>query len=183
MYFPEVPAPSSKKAANGQKGPAPKYPLHLAIKNPSCSEQAIMQLLQDAFTKNEASIGAPDDTGARPITVAIAAGNVTAVQTLVALATPRMAAGEDPLGLHAPDADGDTPFTQNVRLMQMSPRFVIHDVLDGASRDITKAFMRNKLPACTCGKCSSGWLSPRMRFRLRGKSSCCHRSDIRPDAP
>ena len=146
-----------------------KYPLHHAIRDRTRSEEDTMKFLRAAYALDPACIARPDNTGTTPIMVAIATENLTAVNTLVELAAAEMAQGEDPLGLQMPNGQQETPLTYNVRLLRESPRFLIHDLLDGASRDITKAFVQHKLPVCTCGRCTSGWLSPRMRFRLRGK--------------
>ncbi|GJE99346.1 hypothetical protein PsYK624_156000 [Phanerochaete sordida] len=146
---------------------APKFPLHHAIQDKSLSEGDIMRILRNAFANDPACIGRPDNNGLRLISVAIAAANVTAINTLLELAATGMAAGEDPLGLLVPDSAQETPVSHNVRLLRESPRFVIHDLLDGATENITKAYIQHKMPACTCGKCAGCWLSPRMRFRLR----------------
>lgn len=147
-----------------------KYPLHHAIRDKAYSEEDIMHVIHDAYDADPTCISQPDNTGLRPIMVAIKVENLTAVNTLVEVAAPMMAQGEDPLGLQTPDEQQETPLSCNVRLLRESPRFVIHDLLDGASLGITKSFIEHKLPACTCGRCTSGWLSPRMRFRLRGMS-------------
>jgi hypothetical protein len=147
-----------------------KYPLHHAIKDKACSEQALIRILKSAYEQNPESIGMANDRGLRPITVAIVAENLTAINTLLELAAKKMAAGEDPLGLQLPDKEHETALSYNVRLLRQCPRFLIHDLLDGASRDISKAYIKHKMPPCTCEKCTHRWLSPKMRFRLRGES-------------
>lgn len=148
---------------------APKYPLHHAIQDKTCSDEAIMHILRSAHAADPTSIGRPDSSGLRPITAAITAQNLAAINTLLDLAASDMAAGDDPLELQVPDDQQETPVLYNVRLLRENPRFVIHNLLDGASSDITKAYIQHKIPPCTCGKCTQRWLSPRMRFRLRGE--------------
>ena len=128
-----------------------------------------MRILRTAYAADPTSISQPDDNGLLPITVAIMVENLIAINTLLELAAPGMAAGGDPLGLQVPNDQQETPVSYNVRLLRESPRFVIHDLLEGASSDITRAYIQHKMPECTCGRCSQGWLSPRMHFRLRGQ--------------
>lgn len=145
-----------------------EYPLHYAIRDKTCSEEDTMAIIKAAYATHPGCIGEPDSTGLRPITIAIMVENLTAINTLLELAAPAIAQGDDPLGLQIPDEEQETPLSYNVRLLRESPRFVIHDLLDGASRDVTAAYIERKLPGCTCKKCTSKWLSSKMRFRLRG---------------
>ncbi len=128
-----------------------------------------MRKIREAYADDPMSLIQPNDQGLSPMSVAAIAGNLPAINVLLDIARPKMAEGEDVLGLQDVDDNQETPSSYNFRILRENPRFKIHDLLEASSKELKDAVVRNRLPACTCGKCTGKWLSPRMRFRLRGK--------------
>lgn len=149
-----------------------KYPLHHIISDTTSTEQGTTRFIRAMFIADPECIRRPDELGMTPLSVAILRENAAAITALLELASPLMAQGQDPLGLQVPDRQHETAVMQNARLLRANKRFLIHDLLEGASKDITLAYIYNMLPVCSCGKCTEGWLSSKMRFRLRGKPFC-----------
>lgn len=150
-------------------GSKPRYPLHTALRDPSSSERHILHVLREAYKQDPSSLAQVDDEGHTPLAVAVMTANVPAIAGLVDMSYVERAQGDDILGLYFADRSQETPASHNLRILRENPRFRIYDILETASKELTDAFIKRRLPPCVCGKCEGGWLSPRMRFRLRGK--------------
>lgn len=145
-----------------------KFPIHSALSDKNWTEDSIQRMLRSVYAANPVLLNQPDEDGLRPIAVAAMQENFDAVRVMLEVAGPKLAQGEDVLGLQLHDNQHETAMSHNLRLMRQVPRFMIQESLDNACKVLREGYIKNKLPACTCGKCSAGWLSPRMRFRLRG---------------
>lgn len=152
--------------------PQCRYPIHAAIRDSKLSEEAIIQILREAHDKNPASLSQVDSEGRTPIAVAAIAANLAAVMTLLDISRKQMAEGGDVLGVQVSDKLQETAASHNLRILGEDHRFKIHTLLEMASRELTDGFIEQRLPRCSCGKCTDGWFSPKMRFRLRGMSRC-----------
>ncbi|KAJ3544318.1 hypothetical protein NM688_g5758 [Phlebia brevispora] len=144
-----------------------KYPLHSAIRSTGLTEQSVIQTLREAYTSDPSSLSQVDDEGRTPIAVAAITANLPAVIALLEIAGEQTAEGDDLLGLQVTDKMSETAASHNLRILSENPRFQINNMLEKASRELRDGFIRNSLPPCICRKCTEGWFSPRMRFRLR----------------
>jgi len=128
------------------------------------------------------SIHKPDQGGFTPIFVALGVVNMPAIRTLL-----RLGVREDLDSFS--NTEGVTAPEKLQASMRATREFseALLPTWDGYSTDALKAEFLVKcvmgLPTtvddeteyaakrkwgCTCGTCTGGWLSPRMRFRLRG---------------
>jgi hypothetical protein len=146
-----------------------QFPIHSALSDKEWSESSVQRMLRSVHAANPALLNQPDEEGIRPLSIATFEGNLTAVSTLLELAAPELARGNDVLGLEHSDNFHETAMSRNLALLRQTPRFLMHEMLGDASKTLRAGYIKNKLPKCTCGKCTNGWLSPRMRFRLRGE--------------
>ena len=126
-------------------------------------------MIRNVYTANPSLLNQPDEDGLRPIAIASIQENYDAIKTMLDIAGPKLAQGEDVLGLQLADNQHETAMSHNLLLLRQTPRFMIHELLDNACKVLTEGYIKNKIPACRCGRCTAGWLSPRMRFRLRGE--------------
>ena len=56
--------------------------------------------------------------------------------------------------------------------------YLVQKALGGLSAAETEeVYIKKRKFGCTCGMCTDGWLSPRMRFRLRGEVNFGHSSE------
>lgn len=147
-----------------------KYPLHAAIRDTTLTEDAVTKILREAYAKDQAFLSQVDDEGRTPIAVAAISANLPVVMTLLDLSRRQMEQGDDVLGVQVADNLQETAASHNLRILGEDPRFRINTLLQMASRGLSDGFIKHRLPPCVCGKCTDGWFSPRMRFRLRGTS-------------
>ncbi|KAI0697807.1 hypothetical protein BC835DRAFT_738615 [Cytidiella melzeri] len=144
-----------------------KFPVHSALSDEKWSDKSVEKMLRSVYKANPVLLNQPDERGMRPITVAAIQGSANALKVMLEVAGPQLAQGEDVLGLEHADDSNETAISRNLALLQQTPRFVIHEMLDNACKVMREGYIKCKLPKCVCGKCTAGWLSPRMRFRLR----------------
>ncbi|KAK0439244.1 ankyrin repeat family protein [Desarmillaria tabescens] len=176
--FPESPSiPSNELIARGldviNEERWKKYPLHYAIVNKDMPD--ITTVIQSFYDKDPASIHVPDDRGFLPVFVAARAQNVHALNKLIELGV-----AEDLNNTN--NAEGVTPLESVLDSMQSTREFceaMLGTWPGNSEKDIKivrilKTAMElpedsdGQLPfGCTCGQCSGGWLSPRMRFALQ----------------
>lgn len=145
-----------------------KFPIHSALSDKKWTEESVTRMLRNVYAANPLLLSQPDEDGLRPIAVAAIEENFDAIKTMLESAGPKLAQGEDVLGLQQSDNFHETAMSHNLQLLRQTPRFMIHEMLDNACKLLTEGYIKHKIPTCTCGKCTAGWLSPRMRFRLRG---------------
>ncbi|KAF8879186.1 hypothetical protein CPB84DRAFT_1828452 [Gymnopilus junonius] len=167
-----------------------QYPLHFAVT--SNKTPSVAQLIHAAYQADRTSIRKRDPrTGLLPIHVAAASENVHAVRALLALYTA------DSSGMNVKEdlgdrnnKDGMTPLESLESSMRSGREFMETLVgrwegysdeglgcewaLRGAvgarllgGVDTEDEYVKKRKWGCTCGMCAEGWLSPRMRFRLR----------------
>lgn len=148
-----------------------KFPVHSALGDKKWSRESIEKMLRSVYAANPVLLNQPDERGARPIAIAAIGENCDAIKVMLTIAGPKIAQGEDVLGLQHGDNNQETAISHNLALLRQSPRWLIHEMLDDACKVLRDGYIKNKLPKCVCGKCTAGWLSPRMRFRMRGKHS------------
>ncbi|OJT12386.1 hypothetical protein TRAPUB_11088 [Trametes pubescens] len=158
------------------------YPLHHAIRAKKNSEDAI----KGAYTLLPALVRERDDHGFTPLHAAVSATNLAALQTLLSL--PAISnVTED---LHSREnIMGRTPLElckQEMRdAMERAER--AHVEWEGHSTDTLRiafllgrasghpsplpedAYIVSRKWGCTCGRCTAGWLSARMQYRLMSK--------------
>ncbi|KAK0190556.1 ankyrin repeat family protein [Armillaria mellea] len=167
------------------------FPLHYSIVGNTTP--AITDTIQSFFDKDPLSISRPDPDGLRPIFIATASQNIHAVRKLLELGVRHDLFNYE-------NGDGLTP----LEMLQGSMRSVrefsetllsfwngypesslrieyllknaMNISVDGLSDD--EYVSLNKY-GCTCGRCSDGWLSPRMRFQLSCQAGFFR--DIMPD--
>ncbi|KAI0092336.1 hypothetical protein BDY19DRAFT_991048 [Irpex rosettiformis] len=144
-----------------------KFPVHSALSDEKWSGDSIERMLRSVYTANPVLLNQPDERGVRPITIAAIKEKSEAIMVMLEVAGPKLAQGEDVLGLEHCDDKQETAISHNLALLRKSQRYLIHEMLDNACKTLREGYINNKLPKCVCGKCTEGWLSPRMRFRLR----------------
>jgi hypothetical protein len=160
-----------------------KYPLHRAIGiNKTSSVAAIILAAHQA---NAGNVRMRDVYGLTPVHIATASDNAHALRTLLSL---------DPLGIaedlqDSKNQDGITPI-EGLEISMRSARESMETLVGvwrGYSDDaliceylLKKAmglpmvaageeeYIKKRKFGCTCGMCTDGWLSPRMRFQLLG---------------
>ncbi|KAK0499412.1 ankyrin repeat family protein [Armillaria luteobubalina] len=150
-----------------------KYPLHYAIVDQNTPD--ITAVIQSFYDRDPASIHVPDDRGFAPVFIAARASNIHALNKLIEIGVT-----EDLKNTN--NIEGVTPLDGVLDSMQSTREFC--EAMLGTWPGNSEADMKivrilktaMKLPAdgdnqlqfgCTCGQCSGGWLSPRMRFALR----------------
>ena len=148
-----------------------KFPVHSALGDSKWSNDSIERMLRSVYAANPVLLNQPDERGARPIAIAAIEGNYDAIKVMLTIAGPKLAQGEDVLGLQNGDDNQETAISHNLALLRKSPRYLIHEMLDEACKALRDGYIKNKLPECVCGRCTAGWLSPRMRFRMRGRNT------------
>jgi hypothetical protein len=160
-----------------------QYPVHYEIatnKTPS-----VAQVIRAAHQVDAGSVHKRDVNGLMPVHLAAASENVHALRALLELDPNDMA--EDLKD--AKNRDGMTPL-EGLESSMRSTRELLETLLgvwNGYSDEgltceyllkkamsspvmVTEAeYIKKRRFGCTCGMCTDGWLSPRMRFRLLGE--------------
>ena len=159
-----------------------QYPIHFKIANKSPS---VAQVIRAYHQGDAGSVHKRDVNGFLPVHVAACSENLQALRALLELDPNGMA--EDLKDLK--NTEGMTPLEMLESSMRSSKEFMetMMEVWNGYSdKGLTCEYLLKKamnLPVtgteeeyikkgkfgCTCGMCTDGWLSPRMRFRLTGE--------------
>lgn len=155
------------------------YPLHALI----CDRKdaTIEQAIRDMYTASPDCIRIADDLGITPIFMAVDSGNLVAVQTLISLGVSDDLLKRNPV-------NGSTPLEICRGSMESTRKALeVFDLWDGYAENklmieaalkrsmglsinmTNEEYVQKNRYGCTCGECTQGWLSPRMRFRLIGK--------------
>ncbi|TBU58266.1 hypothetical protein BD310DRAFT_977436 [Dichomitus squalens] len=150
----------------------------------------IGKIIRDAYNKDPSSIRAAQYTGEpSALRAALYACNLAAVEALIELPltgqTPleafeqEMAEREDDFGFFG-TWSGDAPEAQSILYL-----------LKQAAEENAGTWENQSVAArrwgCTCGQCTDGWLSPRMRYRLKWAAEVTadfimlQCSDLQPD--
>lgn len=161
------------------------YPLHFMIESAALGipVRDIEGAIRDAYSRNPTLIHQKDDRGFTPLHAGAYAANLPAVKALLALPAEANIA-ED---AHARDnVAARTPVElceQKMRDLKEMMQSLIGN-WPGHSEDALRvvfllkraageniavtedAFVAARKWGCTCGQCTDGWLSPRMRYRL-----------------
>ncbi|KAH9896748.1 hypothetical protein C8Q73DRAFT_686866 [Cubamyces lactineus] len=161
------------------------YPLHFMMEAATLCipVRDLPGAIRDAYGQNPAAVRQKDDRGFTPLHAAAYAGNAEAVRALLALPAASGVA-ED---LRARDnVAGRTPLElceQKMRDIKESMQTLL-GTWSGHSSDAVRVvyllrramdedipltedqFVDQRRLGCTCGQCTDGWLSPRMRYRL-----------------
>jgi hypothetical protein len=164
-----------------------QYPVHYEIANNKTP--SVVQVIRDAHQVDAGSVHKRDVNGLMPVHVAAASENVHALRALLEL---------DPNGMaedlkDAKNKDGMTPLEGLESSMRSTKEFseTLLGVWNGYSDEglscehlLKEAmslptsfpvtannaqYLEKRRFGCTCGTCTDGWLSPRMRFRLLGE--------------
>ncbi|CAA7262588.1 unnamed protein product [Cyclocybe aegerita] len=168
-----------------------QYPLHCAISN--TKDPSIIQLIRVAHNIDAASIRKHDVNGLTPVHIAASGENLHALRVLLEL---------DPSGIakdlkDAHNREGMTPL-EALRSSMRSIREFSETLLSawkgytdeglrceyimtkamglplGVGEETEEEYVKKRKFGCTCGKCTGGWLSPRMRFRLTAQADIQH---------
>ncbi|CAA7262592.1 unnamed protein product [Cyclocybe aegerita] len=163
------------------------YPLHCAIG--TTKDPSITQLIRVAYNIDAGSIRKRDDSGLTPVHVAAASWNVHALRVLLAL---------DPSGIaedlkDAGNRDAMTPL-EALRFVMRATRESSETLLGawdghsdrellceylvkkamglplGLGEETEEEYLKKRKFGCTCGACTGGWLSRRMKFRLSAQA-------------
>ncbi len=139
--------------------------------------------IRDAYSHDPSSIHIKDNRGQSALRAAVYAKNVVALQALLALPTESGIQEE----LRSRDETGWTPTEACERQMRSDREFaetllpnwdgnatdalhVLYLLKTALGDDIQvtrEQFVRDRRWGCSCGQCTDGWLSPRMRYRLK----------------
>ncbi|KAJ8462685.1 hypothetical protein ONZ51_g10748 [Trametes cubensis] len=148
------------------------YPLHFMMeaKNLGIPVRDLPGAIRGAYSQNPAAVRQKDDRGFTPLHVAAYAGNAEAVRVLLALPETSGIA-EDMRGRD--NVAGRTPLElceQKMRDIKDSDALrVVYTLKRAMGEDIPLTedqYVDQRRLGCTCGQCTDGWLSPRMRYRL-----------------
>ncbi|KAK0207153.1 ankyrin repeat family protein [Desarmillaria ectypa] len=139
------------------------YPLHYAIVDQNTPD--IAMVIKSFYDKDPASIHVPDDRGFLPVFVAVRAPNVHALNKLIEIGV-----AEDLNNMNNTDntdnTEGVTPLEAVLDSMQSTREFCEAMLGTWAAMKLPADGASQLQFGCTCGQCSGGWLSPRMRFAL-----------------
>ncbi|KAJ8487101.1 hypothetical protein ONZ51_g4399 [Trametes cubensis] len=169
---------------------AATYPLHSLIASfglglPMVGEVLVQEAIQGAYLQDPTSVRKRDCRGFSPLHVAAYAGNVLAARTLLGLPVLSGIA-ED---VRARDnVDGRTPLEfceDTIRDSREKAQMTVDaDAWSGHGTNVLRIifllkkaagehigltedeFVAQRRWGCTCGQCTAGWLSPKMRYRL-----------------
>ncbi|KAI1798318.1 hypothetical protein LXA43DRAFT_1088432 [Ganoderma leucocontextum] len=139
--------------------------------------------IRDAYSQDPSSIHIKDNRGQSALRAAIYAKNVVAIQTLLTLPTESGIQEE----VRSRDETGWTPVEACERQMRSDREFaetllpnwdgnvpdalrILYLLKTASGEDIQvtqEQFVRDRRWGCSCGQCTDGWLSPRMRYRLK----------------
>ncbi|THH28406.1 hypothetical protein EUX98_g5788 [Antrodiella citrinella] len=191
--------PLRPRVARAQPNVAANLPLHHAIGassgGGSIGGTSIDRFIVSYHATNPGGIHQQDDSGMTPLHVAAGLMNKLAVETLL---KPEIAGAESDLN-RRDNVNGKTPLEVLEASMRNNAEFKA--VMLQRSNDpypdeglqcaylLRKAmaepvgtleeYVKMKRFGCTCNKCTDGWLSPRMRYRLLCTSELIH--DMVPD--
>ena len=194
--FPEPAEPSSNAHAPSGNGPSegptgsllnPENHLHSIMATSGIlgfDASVIEDIVRDTYLNSPDKIRRRDDMGFTPIHIAASFTNLPAVRALLSL-PPECGISEDltsrdnvelstPLEVCEQRLRDTREFTETLvgslpggsddsglRVLYLLKRAAGEDV--GDSED---DFVHARRYGCTCGQCTEGWLSPRMRYRL-----------------
>ena len=167
-------------------------PLHEIIKLGPLDQPVpdVDRAIRFAYTKDTTSVKMKSDTGLTPLHMAVKCENVSAVRSLLALPAEsgvraELDSHDHPRGLSPEEACKEVMLTTRKMMESITgawpgltwaegaPHILYllkraRGELAGISED---AFVHRLRWGCTCGQCADGWLSPRMRYRLKGAFS------------
>jgi hypothetical protein len=159
------------------------FPLHFQIMNDK--SHAVMSYIIEAHTNDVGSIRIPDDMGVTPVFMAAVSSNYHALETLIALGaadqlshrsnvykrTPLEACQkqltDDRQFSRAFGVDDSDSEKKKLRCIAKLKRAMGMPEMDGVTDE---DYAEQAKYGCTCGECTEGFLSPRMRYRLLCKS-------------
>lgn len=169
---------------------ARRYPLHFAVgfsqRNvdlySSAAGKPIDVFIKECYAANPACVREHSDTGLTPLHAAAMQKKVLAVETLLDLGAQQDL--DDRMNIY-----GIAPYEATVRVMKMERKTeeltgkrwngyadeaiqVLWILRRAAGEDVgtLEDFLAQRKWGCTCGECTEGWFSPRMRYRM--KSTC-----------
>lgn len=176
---------------------ARKYPLHHAVSDLTLTAAQLNATIKDLLDDNPDAIRSQNEDGWTPLHVAARKGNVYAVRVLLALFSP---GPQDDL----PKRDNleGTNLLEGCQAAMWESKVFADTFLDGECNGFSEALLRMEYIlkvasggdvggldedaytairkfGCTCNQCHEGWLSPRMRIRLRGECDHNHLNDVR----
>ncbi|RPD65375.1 hypothetical protein L226DRAFT_480019 [Lentinus tigrinus ALCF2SS1-7] len=163
----------------------PSCPLQvlIAVKRFGMPTIDVVKRIQDAYGRNPSMVREKDEEGNTALHVAAASHNLAAVQALLAL--PLESGILEDLTLRD-NKNGFTPLEACDREMRRSKEFAqtllgtwsghpahalrtqyVLKCASGENLGISEDdYVETRRWGCTCGACTDGWLSPRMRYRL-----------------
>nr|VWP00857.1 Adenylate cyclase (EC (ATP pyrophosphate-lyase) (Adenylyl cyclase) [Ganoderma boninense] len=137
--------------------------------------------IRNAYNQDPSSLYVKDNQGRSALRAAIYARNLTAIQALLALPIEsgiqeelrsRDETGWTPVEACEREIRSDSALDLLLRRVPEAPASLrILYVLKKASGEDIQAtqeeFINSRQWGCSCGQCTDGWLSPRMRYRLK----------------
>jgi hypothetical protein len=164
-----------------------RFPVHILVANEKSAN--VDNMLRTVYAANPNSICTRDENGYSPIWIAAAAGNIHAARSLISLFSlthPLPAVHPNltnrlndvfltPLEKASERMRSEREFSEtllqtwegykdeDLMLEVLLKRAMGMDVTEGTNEE----YVRKRKWGCTCGQCDDGWMSKRMRFRLK----------------
>ena len=155
-----------------------QFPFHHEIANNKTP--SVVQVIRAAHRADARSVHKRDVDGLMPVHVAAASENVHALRALLEL---------DPNGMaedlkDAKNKEGLTPLEVLESMLStrksmdpwsgykregLSCEYFLKKAMRSPVTETEAEYIEKRKFGCTCGECTDGWLSPRMRFRLLGE--------------
>ncbi|KAF7289340.1 Ankyrin repeat family protein [Mycena indigotica] len=163
--------------------PQREYPLRHAIRCDKTSR--IVDTIQEYYDRDPSSIHAFDWAGFTPLHTAADNVNLFALRKLLSwdmsadLVNITNASGETPLGalqlqMNCDRTDVDTQLVYNWEGYpedELEAEFLLKQRMGIPVPSTLGEYIQKSRYGCTCGQCTGGWLSPRMRFQLSCKAA------------
>ncbi|PIL27413.1 hypothetical protein GSI_10561 [Ganoderma sinense ZZ0214-1] len=141
----------------------------------------IERRIRDAYSQDPSSIHVKDNQGQSALRAAIYAKNLVAIQALLALPTEsgvqeelrsRDETGWTPVEACERQIRSDSELDLLLRRVREAPDSLraLYLLKKASGEDVQvtqEQFINDRQWGCSCGQCTDGWLSPRMRFRLK----------------
>ena len=154
-----------------------QFPVHFEIANNK--SPSVVQVIRAAHKADAGSVHKHDVDGLMPVHVAAANENVHALQALLKLDPNGMAEDlkdaknkEGLTSLELVESKRSTGRSMGpwcYKDQGLSCEYILKKAMRLPVTETEAKYIEKRKFGCTCGECTDGWLSPRMRFRLLGE--------------